>query len=370
VCNLFFAPMLAAENQAQLYRLYAEEPPTWRFDPDGRNFRITQPDIDTEHLDLKTLERYVPPEKRDSTRMENATEYSKAHEDLMNANRYHRAVVGVWLSQFVTLLAFLTAALAGGLAADHLCRSGRGAVARVLCYAEVYGTTLLTLPAVALLATVLKVASEGAKHINPPPVGPFVGFLVGAVVMAAVAWAGVVRRWHPLVRAGVYLTVVGTLAAVTVWQVERTRVEWAQRAEDRRVEKARLAATTPLQHGVSTGPDFTAYDIAWPGGLRVLVVCDGWIQYSGRAFPELCEVNATSADRQSKFTFRVVTADGRVGRLQFADGEYDCGTGAVFVIRTGGGRTEVRRLPRDVTTVKDGLSLAEDQQVRKALRGE
>jgi hypothetical protein len=219
VCNLFVAPLFAAGSQAQLYRLYAEEPPTWRFDPDGRNFRITQPDIDTEHLDLRTLERYVPPEKRDPTRMENAPAYSKAHEDLMDANRQYRASVGVWVSQFAALVLFLTAALSGGLSVDHLCRSGRGPLARVLCYAEVYGTTLLVLPAAALLATMLRVASEGAKHINPPPVGPFAGLFAGAVVMAGIAWVGVVRRWHPQVRIGLYLGIVGVLVAwfVQAW---------------------------------------------------------------------------------------------------------------------------------------------------------
>jgi hypothetical protein len=218
VCNLFVAPLLASGSQAQLYRLYAEEPPTWRFDPDGRNFRITQPDIDTAHLDLKTLEKYVPPEQRDPTRMANAPAYSKAHQDLMGANSQYRAAVGVWLSQFATLLLFMTAGLAGGWAADYLPRSGRGPVARVACYAETYGTAVFVLPAAALLAVMLQVHAEKEKHLNPPPDGPFAGLFVGAVVTAVIASVGVIRRWHPVLRIGVYVLIAGSLGVWFAWE--------------------------------------------------------------------------------------------------------------------------------------------------------
>src|SRR5207302_1590923 len=111
--------------------LRAEEPPTWRFDPDGKHVRLTLPDIEIPHWDLKDLEQYVPPEKRDPTRIENASAFGDAHRDLMEANRYYRATVGVWLAQFATLFFFLTASLLSAWAVDYLLRSGRGPVARI-----------------------------------------------------------------------------------------------------------------------------------------------------------------------------------------------------------------------------------------------
>jgi len=116
VGNLFIAPMLAAENNDMLYPLRAQESLTWRFNPDG-SIRLTQPDIDMPHLDLDYLRQFVPPDQRDPTRMESAPAYSDAQNDLLRANRYHRTMVGIWLSQFCTLLFFMAASLASGWAA-------------------------------------------------------------------------------------------------------------------------------------------------------------------------------------------------------------------------------------------------------------
>jgi hypothetical protein len=212
VCNLFIAPGLSSDIPAQLYTLYAEEPPTWRVDPDGRNFRITMPDVDARHLDLRTLERYVPPEKRDPTVMANAPEYSKAHEDLTAANRYYRASVAVWGSQFATLVLFLIGALTSGLAADHLARSGRGVLRQFGCYLELVVPALLVVPAVGFLIAMAVVASEPEKHSNPPPVWPFAVALAGVLVALGVAWAGVIRRWHVGLRMGTYLGLAGITA--------------------------------------------------------------------------------------------------------------------------------------------------------------
>ena len=212
VCNLFVAPMIVSASSFQLYKLFSEDTPTWRVDPDGRNFRITMPDIDTTHLDLRTLERHVPPEKRNPTIMANATEYSKAHEDLMEANRYYRASAGVWMAQFATLFLLMAAALASGLAADLLARSGRGVLRQLGCYAEMYLPVLLIVPAVGFLIAMAVIASEPEKHRNPPPVWPFAVALAGVLIAVGVAWAGVVRRWHPAARVGTYVAVTAVVA--------------------------------------------------------------------------------------------------------------------------------------------------------------
>ena len=212
-CNLFVAPMIVAEVNHHLYLLRAEESPTWRYDPGRGTIRITQPDIDSLHVDLEYLEGFVRPEQRDPTRPENYQAYWTAHKDLMRANRHFGAAAGVWGSQFSALAFFLIAAVAGGWAADYLARSGRGWAARVVCYAEVYLPVLAAPVAAVILGTFVVVALEGEKHQNPPPVGPFAGLFAGTLTVAAVAVVGVVRRWHPAARVGVYLAVVGAVVA-------------------------------------------------------------------------------------------------------------------------------------------------------------
>lgn len=210
VCNLFVTPMVASTMRVQLYKIYAEEPPTWRVDPDGTRFRLTLPDIDILHPDLKTLEKYVPPENRDPTQKENAPAYSRAHYDLMEANRIHRAAAGVWLTQLFTLVFFMIAALSAGWAADFLVRSGRGWAGRTFGYLELYGAAMAVPVTAVLLVAFLQIAAEPEKHLNAPPVEPFVSLFVGAIVSALVAYLGVLRGWHPVLRTGIYLLVVGT----------------------------------------------------------------------------------------------------------------------------------------------------------------
>jgi hypothetical protein len=224
VCNLFLAPALSGSMRVRLYPLRAEEPPTWRSDPDGSRFRITQPDIDIPHLDLAYLERFVPPGQRDPTRMENARAYARAHDDLTEANRYYRATAGIWLSQFATLVFFLAVALAGAWAADHLVRSGRGPVARVFCYVELYLSVVGVLGAATIFATFLSLAggADPAWQDTRPPLWPFGVTLAAAVLVAVVAHAGVVRRWHPLIRVGGYAVCFALVLLVLYSQLPDT----------------------------------------------------------------------------------------------------------------------------------------------------
>lgn len=215
VCTLFFAPMLANDGNVQLYELISEDTPTWRVGPDGR-FRITFPDIDSEHTDVRTMERFIPPEQCDRSELVNAREYSRAFEDLMGANRYYRATVGVWLAQFAALAFLMTAALASGLAADHLARSGRGRVRQLGCYVEMYLPALLVVPAALPLITFVVISTEPEKHSNPPPVWPFAVGMVAVLAAVGVAWAGVIRRWQVGLRVGTYLALAG-LAAGCFW---------------------------------------------------------------------------------------------------------------------------------------------------------
>ncbi len=215
VANLFVGPMFAGSLRIQLYPLRAEEQPTWRFDQDGTHFRITQPDIDMAHPDLKYLEQYLPPEKRDPTNIKNAEAYSGIHRDLMEANRFYRATVGVWLGQVGALLIFLVAGLTSAWAVDYLRRSGRGLVAQLVCYGELYLSSMALLGAVLFFAIFKWTISD---ERFPPPLWPFALIVIGIGIITAAAYIGVVRRWNPLLRLAAYVACLGVgLIVLTHW---------------------------------------------------------------------------------------------------------------------------------------------------------
>jgi tRNA A-37 threonylcarbamoyl transferase component Bud32 len=214
VCNLFVAPMFAGSVQTQLYPLRAQEPPTWRPHPDWNHILISLPDIDIPHPDLQYMEQFVPPEKRDPTRIENASAYGDAHRDLMEANRYYRATAGVWMAQFATLFFFLTASLSSAWATHYLMRSDRGPVARITCYAELYLSVLAMLIAGTIFAAFLQIAlGQDPASRNGPPIWPFAVMLAGAVAIALTAFFGIIRRWHWWIRPPIYLASI----AVVIW---------------------------------------------------------------------------------------------------------------------------------------------------------
>jgi hypothetical protein len=206
--------MVAADAPMHIYRLHTAGPPTWRPAPDWNHIKLSLPDIDIPHPDLKYLERFVPPEKRDPTRMENASAYGDAHRDLMEANRLYGTTAGIWLAQVASLLFFLTAALVGAWTIDYLLRSGRGAVARAFCYAELYVSSLSVLIAGIALAEVFQIRNLDDRGNGPSP-WPFAAVLAATLLVTVIAYVGVVRRWHWLLRvAGYVACVLGTIAVL------------------------------------------------------------------------------------------------------------------------------------------------------------
>jgi hypothetical protein len=131
----------------------------------------------------------------------------------MEANRLYRATAGIWLAQFASLICFLTAALAGAWAVDYLVRSGRGSVARAFCYAELYLSSLSVLIAGTLFAAILQIRWNDAQE-KGPPVWPFAAILAAAVIVTVIAYTGVVRRWHLLLRVTGYVACVLVVLAV------------------------------------------------------------------------------------------------------------------------------------------------------------
>jgi hypothetical protein len=142
-----------------------------------------------------------------------------------DTNRFYAAVLSGWIVLLFVLLLFFGLTLESTWAADFLVRSGRGPVARAICYLELYP------PAAALLFWSLAVFFGGMFGDRIEPIGlpwiefpgPNPGFLLFALGFGAclvtLAHVGVIRRWHPAARVGVYLVIIGVGLACTILEV-------------------------------------------------------------------------------------------------------------------------------------------------------
>jgi predicted Ser/Thr protein kinase len=215
VCTLFLGPSLAVEMGIRLYPLQNEDTPAWRRDPGADDIRVTRSDIDTPHPDLVTLKRYVLPERQDRKTVTDALAYMDAHRGLMQANRYYSATAGIWVAQFLCLGYFLAASLVGSWVADHVVRSGRGRWAQAFCYAEVYLSSMWVLVVGSVFTAFVLIAHYRIETDNPK-LWPFGLAFLGSVSIAALAYTGVVRRWHWGVRLGGYVLIAGAVFGILV----------------------------------------------------------------------------------------------------------------------------------------------------------
>jgi hypothetical protein len=205
---LFLGPVLAGELWFEL-RTLSEAAPVLEIGPAGK------PEL--RHPDRDYLARFLPPEKR-------ALDYSGADSDLNRmihyahrANRMYAASVGIWVGQLVAVVLFLGVSLVSMWSVDYPVRTGRRPLARVLCYVELF------LPAVSLLLASVILLSLWASlalaaNVVGAPWGLLGGLWASLAVLAVLAFTGVIRCWHPLVRVGLYgawavLMVLGVLGA-------------------------------------------------------------------------------------------------------------------------------------------------------------
>ncbi|HWY89004.1 MAG TPA: hypothetical protein VNX28_19980 [Gemmataceae bacterium] len=128
-----------------------------------------------------------------------------------HTNQFYAAVVvGCCLLAFL-LVFFLGMSLASTWAADYLCRSGRRFVARFGCYLELYIPTA-ALIVYSLLLFELAIMIATSYNVGLPNVGQLLSPLAFGIAWVGLAHAGVIRRWHPVIRMGVYLLMVAGIA--------------------------------------------------------------------------------------------------------------------------------------------------------------
>jgi tRNA A-37 threonylcarbamoyl transferase component Bud32 len=162
------------------------------------------------------LAQFLPPEAEQWDRDWKLTKLRQLRRRADNTNRFHSAVTMGWLVLIALLLLFVGLALQSTWAADYLLRSGRGPLACIGCYVELYP------PAIALLVWCFVVVEFVIiKLSGPAPGSPtfpqLFTPLVFGVAFVGLAYAGVIRRWHPAIRVGIYVLTVGLGVLCIKW---------------------------------------------------------------------------------------------------------------------------------------------------------
>jgi hypothetical protein len=165
------------------------------------------PDRATPRADAEYLDRTYPPESRPLGTYERPFSTQRMYIQASNTNRFFREVVMGWLLLVAILAVLFGVGLHSTWASYYLSRSGRGWLARALCYVELYPATGFLVIAVIFVMWVTLVQHA----VFESDVRPILG-LIAALV--ALAHLGVIRRWHPAVRVTAYACAIGVYAGV------------------------------------------------------------------------------------------------------------------------------------------------------------
>jgi tRNA A-37 threonylcarbamoyl transferase component Bud32 len=133
-------------------------------------------------------------------------------------NRFYAAVLSGWTILLFVLVFFLGLALESTWAADLVARSGRGPIARAVCYLELYppAAALFLWSLGALFRNVMAEMEDGTPWLAPPGYwGPVVLSLAFGTCLVTLAHVGVIRRWHPAARLAVYVVLIGAIFVCT-----------------------------------------------------------------------------------------------------------------------------------------------------------
>jgi hypothetical protein len=164
--------------------------------------------IDLTPYEKNYLARYLPPELRPAGTPGRDAALRHLQAEAQLTNEMYIAVTVGWVTMICVLVFFVGLALESTWAADYLKRCGRGLVARIGCYLELYPPA-----AVLIFASVFCVVFASTATSRDWHEGPF-HLLLRPVILGAVwvgvAHAGVIRRWHPALRVTVYVLIVGT----------------------------------------------------------------------------------------------------------------------------------------------------------------
>jgi hypothetical protein len=166
---------------------------------------LVTPDGSIVHADRDYLVRFLPEAKRKLDYPNAARDLEEVLQRAKDANRIYATARDLWIGLPFVLLFFLATSLISMRAVDYPARTGRGMGARLLCYFE------LCLTAAPLLVFALPIfflwLTAGWKNTGLE--GGLssleqIGALALTIALYVAGNIGVVRRWFPLVRIGIY----------------------------------------------------------------------------------------------------------------------------------------------------------------------
>ena len=190
---LFLGPMMTIIPDVEVHPLVEDAlGPGIRTRPDGT--------LDRSDPDLAYVVRFMPADKRDLNYPDAPRDIEIMLNHAREANRLYSASIGIWLGLLIAALFFVGLSLASTWAVEAPARSGRRLPARVLCYIELYLTTGVLL----VYIIPLLMAGSGLRDVRGMPWGVFLGLFAVLAGAALTAHVGVARRWHPLIRVGLY----------------------------------------------------------------------------------------------------------------------------------------------------------------------
>jgi hypothetical protein len=171
----------------------------------------TVPQADGEYLS-----RFLTDQERAGGEYVRAAAIDNLYRRALGANRLHNGLAIGWLALGFILITGFVWALHGTGAADYTARSGRGPLARVGVYLELYLPTL-ALTAWTLLMIGMTIILSRANVTGRPSWGSRLIPVAGLGLAVGLAHVGVARRWRWWVRVGLYLAcIVGIILGVTV----------------------------------------------------------------------------------------------------------------------------------------------------------
>jgi hypothetical protein len=176
-------PRLSELNLAAMF----QQVPEWRPGPD----EVRLPE------DAAYLAQFLSERERASQNYLHLLDF--VEQRALETNRLSAGIVFGWIILFVLLYFFLGLALESAWAADYLIRSGRGPLACVGCYVELY------VPAALLIVATIVVGTSAAKELAGIGSGSPVWWhswrllwLACGAGVVVVEHVGVTRRWHPV----------------------------------------------------------------------------------------------------------------------------------------------------------------------------
>jgi hypothetical protein len=161
------------------------------------------------------LSQFLPPAERPVAAPGHHLQIQQLKFRAVSTNLRYTAIATGSISLLVVAVLCLGSTMHSTWAADYLTRSGRGPIARAVCYLELYPLVVFLLIC-SVVATIMGLILIRNGLNGWPRLVPWVIFVGCGSCLVGFAHIGVIRRWHPVTRGLIYLVCIGLGVALIV----------------------------------------------------------------------------------------------------------------------------------------------------------